>query len=107
MILERTITADLSLFHTHVGDSERNLRCWLTAENFSPLVVMCGKATLAEVESLSEVYLDPEMIGTPGVFIDRLFQLTTVGKFIEKQTVRRRPGDSGTDSTLVDNDQDR
>jgi 3-oxoacid CoA-transferase subunit A len=92
VILERAIVADLALVHAHTGDREGNLRYRLTAKNFNPLVATCGRTTVAEVEVLSDGFLDPERIDTPGVFVDRLYRPARTEKFIEKRTVRPRPG---------------
>ncbi|MCS3427761.1 3-oxoacid CoA-transferase subunit A [Leucobacter aridicollis] len=89
-ILERGIVADLALVRAHTGDSEGNLRYRFTAKNFNPLVAMSGRVTLAEVEHLSEDYLDPERIDTPGVFVQRLVVAEDPVKDIEQRTVRTR-----------------
>lgn len=89
-ILERGIVADLALVRAHTGDSEGNLRYRFTAKNFNPLVAMSGRVTLAEVEHLSEDYLDPERIDTPGVFVQRLVVAEDPVKDIEQRTLRTR-----------------
>jgi len=90
-ILERGIVADLALVRAHTGDAEGNLRYRLTARNFNPLAAMCGRVTVAEVEELSETYLDPERIDTPGVFVQRVVRVEDPAKHIEQRTVRSRP----------------
>lgn len=89
-ILERGIVADLALVRAHIGDAEGNLRYRFTAQNFNPLVAMSGRVTLAEVEQLSEDYLDPERITTPGVFVQRIVAVEDPVKDIEQRTVRQR-----------------
>ncbi|RKQ94971.1 3-oxoacid CoA-transferase subunit A [Mycolicibacterium mucogenicum 261Sha1.1M5] len=89
-ILERGIVADLALVRAHTGDSEGNLRYRFTAKNFNPLVAVSGRVTLAEVEHLSEDYLDPERIDTPGVFVQRLVVAEDPVKDIEQRTLRTR-----------------
>jgi 3-oxoacid CoA-transferase subunit A len=91
-ILERGIVADLALVRAHMGDLEGNLRYRLTAQNFNPLVAMSGRITIAEVENLSDEFLDPERINTPGVFIQRLVAVEDPVKNIEQITVRQREG---------------
>lgn len=90
-ILERGIVADLALVRAHIGDREGNLRYRLTARNFNPLAAMCGRITLAELEHISDDYLDPERIDTPGVFVQRIVQCEDLHKDIEQLTVRQRP----------------
>ncbi|NLA65706.1 MAG: CoA transferase subunit A [Leucobacter sp.] len=97
-ILERGIVADLALVRANIGDREGNLRYRYTARNFNPLAAMCGRITLAEVETLSDDYLDPERIDTPGVFVQRVVVCEDQTKDIEQVTTRPRPGASDADS---------
>ena len=97
-ILERGIVADLALVRAHTGDAEGNLRYRLTARNFNPLAAMSGRITLAEVEHLSDDYLDPERIDTPGVFVQRIVRAEDLTKDIEQRTVRSRPGASAEEN---------
>jgi 3-oxoacid CoA-transferase subunit A len=90
-ILERGIVADIALVRAFTGDPEGNLRYRLTSRNFNPLAAMCGRITLAEVEQLSDDYLDPERVDTPGVFVQRVVQCEDTSKEIEQRTVRPRP----------------
>ena len=89
-ILERGIVADLALVRAHTGDHEGNLRYRLTARNFNPLAAMSGRITIAEVEHLSDDFLDPERIDTPGVFVQRVVRVDDPTKHIEQRTVRAR-----------------
>ncbi len=89
-ILERWIRTDLSIVKAWKGDHQGNLIYRKTARNFNPVVATCGKVTVAEVEELVPTgQLDPDMIHTPGIFVQRLFK----GQFekrIEQRTVRER-----------------
>jgi len=89
-ILERGIVADLALVRAHTGDTEGNLRYRLTSRNFNPLAAMCGRVTLAEIENLSDEYLDPERIDTPGIFVQSVVRVEDPTKDIEQRTVRPR-----------------
>jgi 3-oxoacid CoA-transferase subunit A len=51
---------------------------------------MAGRFTLAEVEVISDNYLDPESVMTPGVFVQRLVHVQNPVKDIEHRTVRER-----------------
>lgn len=97
-ILERGIVADIALVRAYTGDAEGNLRYRLTARNFNPLAAMSGRITIAEVEHLSEEYLDPERIDTPGVFVQRVVTVEDPVKDIEQRTVRSRPEASPPDA---------
>jgi len=87
-ILERGIVADISIVKAWKGDAQGNLIYRKTARNFNPNAATCGKVCIAEVEEIVPVgSLDPDMIHTPGIFVNRLI----VGKHekrIEQKTVR-------------------
>ncbi|WP_166875088.1 CoA transferase subunit A [Salinibacterium sp. ZJ450] len=89
-ILERGIVADISLVKAYRADVEGNLRYRLTARNFNPLVAAAGRFTIAEAEEIVEGYLDPEEIVTPGVFVNRVIEVSNRTKDIEQRTVRVR-----------------
>lgn len=89
-ILERGIVADIALVRACIGDAEGNLRYRLTARNFNPLVATSGRVTIAEVEQMSNDYLDPEQIDTPGVFVQRFVAVEDPLKDIEQRTVRAK-----------------
>ncbi|UFN43277.1 CoA transferase subunit A [Nocardioides okcheonensis] len=107
-VLEEAIVADFGLVRAWKGDRHGNLVFRDSARNFNPLAAMCGRVTIAEVEHLVEPgELDPNEVHTPGVFVQRVVELTpeqAADKRIEKVTTRPRP-DSGSDSSedaLVD-----
>ncbi len=93
-VLEEAITADFGLVRAWKGDRHGNLLYRDSARNFNPLAAMCGQTTIAEVEVLVDTgELDPNEIHTPGVFVQRVVELTpeqAADKRIEKRTVRRR-----------------
>lgn len=89
-ILERGIVADVSLVHAFLADTEGNLIYRHTARNFNPLVATCGRVTIAEAETVSEEFLDPNQIVTPGIFVQRLVLARPRVKDIEQRTVRSR-----------------
>lgn len=96
-ILEHGIKADLSLVRAWKGDSEGNLVYRLTARNFNPLVAMASHMTIAEVEILSDEFLEPDSIMTPGVFVQKIVVATDPTKHIEQITVREKEGLSNVD----------
>jgi 3-oxoacid CoA-transferase subunit A len=90
-IMERGIVADLSIVHAWMGDHEGNLVYRKTARNFNPMMATCGKITVAEVEHLVEVgELEPDLIHTPSVYVQRIFQGELFERKIERRTVRKR-----------------
>jgi 3-oxoacid CoA-transferase subunit A len=93
-VLERALTADLALVHAHRGDRAGNLAYRATARNFNPLAAMAGRVTVVEVEHLVDDYLDPDIVVTPGIFVDRMVVAADREKPIEQRTVRQ-PADAG------------
>lgn len=92
-VLERGIVADLALVRANRGDAEGNLKYRMTARNFNPLVAMCGRQTVVEVEQFTgDSFLDPDLIDTPGIFIQRIITASDRVKDIEQLTVRPRQG---------------
>ncbi|OQR65587.1 succinyl-CoA--3-ketoacid-CoA transferase [Streptomyces maremycinicus] len=89
-IQERAIIADLALVHAHTADRAGNLTYRATARNFNPLVATCGRVTVAETEHLTERFIDPESVATPGIYVDHLVVAHERIKDIEKRTVRPR-----------------
>jgi len=72
------------------GDTWGNLTYRKTARNFNPMMATAARVTIAEVEHLVEPgELDPEMIHTPSVFVQRIFRGELFEKRIEKRTVRK------------------
>ncbi|MFD9124259.1 CoA transferase subunit A [Kitasatospora sp. NPDC059571] len=94
-VLERGITTDFALVRAARGDRHGNLVFNKAARNFNPLAAMAGRITLAEVEELVEPgELDPDEIHLPGVFVQRVVELTpqqAADKGIEVRTVSVPP----------------
>ncbi len=90
-VMERGLTADLSIVKAWKGDAEGNLIYRKTARNFNPMMATAGKITLAEVEELVPVgSLDKDAVHTPGIYVDRIFQGAVFEKRIERVTTRPR-----------------
>ena len=89
-VLERGIVADLSIVKAWKGDAQGNLIYRKSARNFNPMAATCGKVTVAEVEELAPVgSLDPDLIHTPGIFVQRIIE-GEHEKRIEQRTTRSR-----------------
>ena len=87
-VLERGIVADLSIVKAWKGDAQGNLIYRKSARNFNPMAATCGRVTVAEVEELVPVgSLDPDMIHTPGIFVQRIIE-GEHEKRIEQRTTR-------------------
>jgi 3-oxoacid CoA-transferase subunit A len=90
-VLERSIRADVSLVKAWKADHQGNLIYRKTARNFNPVVAMCGKTTIAEVEQIVENgTLDPDNVHTPGIFVQRVVLNATPEKRIENRTIRAK-----------------
>ena len=90
-MLETALTADFALVRAAIGDRHGNLVFHESARNFNPLAGMAGRITIAEVEELVEPgEITPEHVHLPGVFVDRVVEVGTEGKKIEKRTTRPR-----------------
>jgi 3-oxoacid CoA-transferase subunit A len=90
-VMERSIRADVSLVKAWKADAKGNLVYRKTSRNFNPVVAMCGKVTLAEVEEIVDVgALDPDNVHTPGIFVQRIVLNTKPEKRIEQRTVRTK-----------------
>lgn len=87
-VLERGIRADLGIVKAWKGDEQGNLIYRKAARNFNPMCAMSGRFTVAEVEELVPVgSLDPDLIHTPGIFVQRIMK-GDHEKRIEQRTTR-------------------
>ncbi|HQT38858.1 MAG TPA: CoA transferase subunit A [Acidocella sp.] len=90
-VMERALTADLTIIHAWKADTEGNLVYRKTARNFSPMMATASKMTIVQVEHLVEPgELEADSIITPGVFVKRIVKLDSIDKRIEQRTVRKR-----------------
>jgi 3-oxoacid CoA-transferase A subunit len=88
-LLESWLKADFSIVKAWKGDTAGNLIYKGTARNFNPMMATAGKITIAEVEELVPAgELDPNMIHTPGIFVQRIFQGNNYEKRIEQRTTK-------------------
>ncbi|MGD9806361.1 MAG: CoA transferase subunit A [Hyphomicrobiaceae bacterium] len=89
-VMERSLRADIGLIKAWKADKAGNLIYRMTARNFNPVCAMAGKVTVAEVEEIVETgALDPDLIHTPGIFVQRIVLNPTPEKRIEQRTVRK------------------
>jgi 3-oxoacid CoA-transferase subunit A len=90
-LMERGLSGDFALVHAWKGDRFGNLVYRKTARNFNPMMAMAGRITIAEVEHLVEPgELPPDLVHTPAIFVQRIFQAASVARKIERRTVRKR-----------------
>ena len=88
-VMERALTADISLVKAWKADKAGNLVYRKTSRNFNPNVAMAGKITVVEVEELVEVgQIDPDSVHTPSIFVHR--RLTWLGRVTKWPQGRQR-----------------
>ncbi|MFG0257657.1 MAG: 3-oxoacid CoA-transferase subunit A [Phycisphaerales bacterium JB043] len=76
-LLERGLTADFALIKGRAADTHGNVIYNKTARNFGPPMAMAARTTIAQVEEIVEAGgLDPEVIVTPGIFVDRVVEVS-------------------------------
>ena len=75
-LLEHGLTADYSLIKGLAADSHGNLLYNKTARNFAPIMAMAADVTIVQVASVLEPgEIDPEIVVTPGIFVDRVVEV--------------------------------
>src|SRR3546814_11341727 len=94
--METGLVADLSLVKAWKADTERNLVYRKTARNFNPMMATAGRMTVVAVEEIVEpAQLNPDMIHTPGIYVQRLICGAPDNKIIENRTLRKRACEEG------------
>ena len=72
-VLEHPIRADFALIKALRGDRWGNLVYRKTARNFGPIMASAAKCSIAQVREIVPLgTLDPEVIVTPGIFVQRV-----------------------------------
>src|SRR5262244_633740 len=90
-LMEHALKADFALVKAWKGDKWGNLVYRKTARNFNPMMATAAKVTIAEVEHLVEPgELDPDLVHTPGIYVQRIVHVPDTVKRIENRTVRKR-----------------
>ena len=90
--METGLKADLAIVKAWKGDTAGNLVYRETARNFNVPMATAGKVTVAEVEELVEPgKLDPDLIHTPGIYVQRIFKGEQFEKRIEFRTTQENP----------------
>jgi 3-oxoadipate CoA-transferase, alpha subunit len=80
-VLEMPIHADFALIRAHKGDRWGNLIYRKTARNFGPIMAMAATTTIAQVAEVVPLgAIDPEVIVTPGIFVQRVVPVAAVAR---------------------------
>ncbi|MBI2854705.1 MAG: 3-oxoacid CoA-transferase subunit A [Chloroflexi bacterium] len=76
-LLEHALKADYAFVRAYKADRAGNLVYRGTQRQFNPIMATAAKTTIAEVDETVETgHLDPEAIVTPGIFVNRIVQIT-------------------------------
>jgi 3-oxoacid CoA-transferase A subunit len=74
-LFEPALRADFAFLRAAAADTLGNLVYRGTQRNWNPVMAMAGEVTVAEVDQVCEPGgLDPELVITPGIFVDRIVQ---------------------------------
>jgi 3-oxoadipate CoA-transferase alpha subunit len=72
-VLELPIRGDVALVGAHRADRAGNLVYRKTARNFGPVMATAARLVISQVsEVLEHGWLDPEVVVTPGIYVDRV-----------------------------------
>ena len=81
-LLEESIKADFALLKAHKADRMGNLVYRKAMRNFNPMMATAAKTTIAEVyEVVDAGELDPELIVTPGIYVNRVVEVKVERKW--------------------------
>ena len=74
-VFEPPVRADFALLRARTADTMGNLVYQATQRNWNPFMAMAAQISIAEVDEVLEPgALDPELVITPGIFVDRIVQ---------------------------------
>ena len=75
-ILEYPIKGDVALIKAARADTLGNLDYRKTARNFGPVMATAAKITIVQVSEIVQPGgIDPEVVITPGIFVDRIVKI--------------------------------
>lgn len=79
-VLEEGITTDYALIRCWKADTFGNLVFRRAQRNFNPIMAMAADCTIVEAEEIVEPgELDPDLIHTPGIFVQRVVSIPEAG----------------------------
>lgn len=80
-VLEMPLRADFALIKAFKADTLGNLVYRRTSRNYNPIMATAARTTIAEVDQIVQPEdLDPEQIGTPGIYVDRIIAVHSQGR---------------------------
>lgn len=76
-LMERGLKADFALIKGKAADTHGNVIFNKTARNFGPIMAMGSEVAIVQVEEVVEPgEIDPEIVVSPGIFVDRVVEVT-------------------------------
>jgi 3-oxoadipate CoA-transferase, alpha subunit len=87
-VQERWLKADVALIKAELADRQGNLTFSKAARNFSPLMAMAAGTTVVQARRIVEPgTIDPEIVVTPGIFVDRIVEVAAPAQ--EEELIRQ------------------
>lgn len=90
-VLEKAIRADFGFVRAYKADKRGNLVYRGSGRACNPIIAMASDITIAEVDEIVEIgELDPEVIVTPGIFVDRIIKVPegAIGSYKQRDELR-------------------
>jgi 3-oxoacid CoA-transferase A subunit len=85
---EKAFQPDVGIVKAYKADRLGNLTYYGVSRGASPIVAMASKLVIAEADELLEPgEIDPEMVVTPGVFVDRVVKIPEGGPGSEQYKI--------------------
>ncbi len=85
-VMERALKADVALVEAWEADRWGNLVYRGSGGNFNPIMAMAAELTIAQAQHIRELgELHPHMIGTPGVYVNRVVQVDRGGDWLKPE----------------------
>jgi 3-oxoadipate CoA-transferase alpha subunit len=75
-LVESALTADFALIKCQRADHWGNLVYKGTARNFNQIMASAGSITIAQCERIEQEGIPPEVVHTPGIFVDRVIEMS-------------------------------
>ena len=75
-VLEHSLAGDVALIEAWRADRWGNLTYRASGRNFNPVMAAAARLTIVQVQHVA-AEIDPEVVVTPGVFVDRVVHVPT------------------------------
>lgn len=77
-VFEAPLHADVALIKASTADRSGNLIYRKTARNFGPIMAAAATTTVVQVSQIVPAgSLDPETVVTPGIYVNRIVQVSS------------------------------